>query len=172
MVGPRGSRTWDVIIPSLNPFATLWHAYNSLESHKLIPRHHNGDSYRAFDLFHFSVASFPISLALLARLLPCDFPRHFPTRMLPQLKFSFLSFSLSPLLYFIFFVILIPANNLIKRCAFYMRDGFVWHVLPHVFPLALCVLFRLRHCWPEFSLSQTCWRFVNVLLHAYPLGQP
>lgn len=60
----------------------------------------------------------------------------FLTRMLCQLKFSFRSpFPLSPFP-FHFFAILIPANNLIKRFAFYIHVGFVWHV--RLVPLDLC----------------------------------
>lgn len=89
---PLQNLSWDVIILWFNPFATLWHAYNSLESHKLIPSHHNGDSRTAFDLFHFpSISALSLCVSAIFRAL---FATLFDPHALPAQVF--ISFTLSP----------------------------------------------------------------------------
>jgi len=105
-----------------------------------------------------------------------DFSRPFLRTLWPAstASSSFHFFRLSPFTFF-FFAILIPANNLIKRFAFYTHVGFVWHVrapCPLPFALSLHIDFPrlVPHCCFEFSLRQRCWHFVYIKLHAYPFG--
>lgn len=84
--------------------------------------------------------TFFIFLPFLISMCLRDFPRPFRHSFWPACSASSSFHFAHPFPFrhshFIFFAILIPANNLIKRFAFYIHVGFVWHV--RLVPLDLC----------------------------------